>query len=229
MPKSLRINKTLQRHIHSISSGISDGKVYSPKDVPRFVFLCGANRSESRVSERREAILEFAARHLPHSKVFLAEKVFLVLKGEGHTGNLLDIEQRISEFADDIIIVLESNSAFSELGAFSHKTLRKKLIVINDLKYQSSKSFVNLGPIQAITEARKANGILWYDMLPTGIAERDSVGSVFSPLYQLLKEPLSSRATRLKLEDLNPANNFNKNTVMFVHDLLHQGNRISLR
>ena len=78
--------------------------------------------------------------------------MFLTLQKEGHKGNILDVEHDISEFADHIIIILESPSAFAELGAFAHAKLRNKLIIINDKKYESENSFINLGPIKAIRE-----------------------------------------------------------------------------
>ena len=54
---------------------------------------------------------------------------------------------------------------FCELGAFSiNKELRKKLIVINDYNYRKSGSFINLGPIKAISEIADGKQILYYKM-----------------------------------------------------------------
>ena len=73
-----------------------------------FVFICGANKNENEISNRRKAIIDFAKLNLPNTEFLLAEKVFEFLKIEDNKQNLLDIEHTISEFSDFILIVLES-------------------------------------------------------------------------------------------------------------------------
>jgi hypothetical protein len=192
-----------------------------PKDITKFVFLCGANKDKSTISERRKALLEFSQQHLPHTQFFLAERIFTTLRTEEHKGNWLDLEHDISMFADNIIIVLESPSSFTELGAFSHDKLRSKLIIINDSQFKKEESFINMGPIKAVCEASSDENILYYKMSDDGIDRLDSIGDVFHPLYELLKEPLKGKITRIALNDCNPAANFNKTSAMFVHDLIY--------
>ena len=62
----------------------------------------------------------------------------------------MSLEHQITAIADKIVIVLESESALCELGAFTHKDLRKKLVVINDSRFRASESFINTGPIAAL-------------------------------------------------------------------------------
>ena len=164
---------SIAKSIRLLKDAIETSLVHRPKKTFRFVFLCGANKKKDEISERRKALLDFASKNLPHNKFFLAEKVFHFLSKEGHRGNLIDIENQISKFSDHILIVLESNSSFAELGAFSHKELRKKLIVINDKKYESAESFVNLGPIKAIEEVSGKANILNYNMREDGIYSLD--------------------------------------------------------
>jgi len=54
-----------------------------------------------------------------------------------------------------------------------------------------------------------------------GVHKRDAIGDVFSPLFELLKEPLSGRATPISLDSCNPAKQFDKHSAMFVHDLIY--------
>ena len=134
---------------------------------------------------------------------------------------MLDIEHEITQFADHIILVLESPSSFAELGAFSHNELRKKLIIINNSDFMSSESFINLGPLKAIEESSGKENIIYYKMSDDGVYRLDSIGDIFSSLYNLLKDPIKGRSTPLTLDDCNPASKFNKHSAMFVHDLIY--------
>lgn len=218
-------NKTsLKEELLSLSKAISNSRVLTPKDVSEFVFLCGANENASNISARRRALMKFAQTQLTDVQFFLAENVFSTLKKEEHEGNLLDIEDRIAEFADKIIIILESESAFTELGAFSHEKLRNKLIIINNSKFIDSKSFINMGPIKAIEETSGKDRIIYYKMREDGIHKIDSIGNVYAPLYEILTkrhQRRSSSITPISLDDCNPGINFNKNSAMMVHDLIY--------
>lgn len=216
----IKNKKAAKKNIELLKNSISGSRVYLPKDISKFVFLCGANKNKDTISERRNALINFSNKHLPHTQFFLAEKIFSTLKDEGHKVNILDIEHEISNFADHILIVLESPSSFTELGAFSSKALRNKLIVINDSKFSTSPSFINLGPLKAIEESTSKNNIIQYKMKVDGIHKVDTIGDVFSPLFELLKEPLKPKASALKLELCNPANQFDKISAMFIHDLV---------
>ena len=154
---------------------------------------------------------------------FLAENVLPVLKKEGHKGNILDIENEISVFADKIVIVLESPSTFTELGAFSHEKLREKIIVINDSKFKDSKSFINVGPIEAIKEASKENQVIYYKMRKDGVHRLDSIGDIYGSLYEILKKKRrrGSNFTPITFGECNPGINFDKKSVMMVHDLIY--------
>lgn len=214
-------HSSISKRILLLKKAINNGQVVRPKDVSKFVFLCGANKPDGTVSERRRAILEFAQKNLPHTQFFLAEKIFPLLQKEGHKANLLDIEHSISSFADKILVVLESNSSFAELGAFCHIELRNKIIVINNIKFKDSKSFINLGPIKAIEEDSGSENIILYNMNDDGINKLDAIGSTFSGLFNILKEPLTEKPVSLKYAEINPAINFNKDSLRFVHDLIY--------
>ncbi|MGE0482499.1 MAG: retron St85 family effector protein [Gammaproteobacteria bacterium] len=221
MLEQLRSNALIRATISSLRSAIERKQVYRPSNIAKFIFLCGANKAPEAISERRRALIAFAERNLPHTQFFLAEKMFAILQKEGHRGNLLDIEHQISLFSDHVVLVLESPSAFAELGAFSHNELRKKLIVINDVQYKDAPSFINLGPIKAVQEATGDNGLLLYPMHPDGVTKLDAIGSVYAPLFELLKEPVITRRTPIAPDACNPAKTFDKISAMFLHDVLY--------
>ena len=214
----LRRKRLIKERVAFFRKKLESGSIIRLKHVSKFVFLCGANKDENSMSERRKALMAFSKEHLSNVQFFIAERIFSELK---HEGNILDIENDISEFADVVLIVLESEGAFTELGAFSHEKLRKKLIIINDKKYEKSKSFVNLGPIKAIEEAKGKEYIISYKMKETGVQVRDAIGDVFNPLFELLKEPLPYKSMAMQPSLCNPALLFNKDSIMFIHDLIY--------
>ena len=119
------------KQLNSFRATVEKYEIWRPTDDVQFVFLCGANISNGIPSRRRQLLLDFSSKHLPYAKFFLAESIFQILEAEGHKSNLLDIENDLSAFSDFVVVILESESAFCELGAFAtHAELRKKLIVI---------------------------------------------------------------------------------------------------
>lgn len=199
---------------------VSTQNVWSPLDDIDFVFLCGANISEGIPSRRREALLNFAKKQLPNTQFFLAEDIFDTLRKEGHKKNILDVESDLFDLSDYIIIILESESAFCELGAFAAKNKdRSKIIVINDSRHYKSRSFINIGPIQAIRESSNPANIIYYKMDNNGRIDGDSIGSTFAHLNRILyRKP---RTRRSRVEPLNPTTYFTKTTVRFLHDLIY--------
>ena len=140
MFKEIKTKKLIHERVGSLQRAINNSRVSLPSNISKFVFLCGASKSPIELSERRKALIEFSKEHLPHTHFFLAERMFSTLKDEGHKGNILDVENHISAFSDYILIVLESPSSFTELGAFSHDTLRNKLVVINNIDFKNKDS-----------------------------------------------------------------------------------------
>lgn len=198
---------------------LSESDIFRPKEDIQFVFLCGANIADNIPSKRRQILKDFSSRHLPDAKFFLAEQFFKVLQAEGHKTNWLDIENDLFEFADFVIVVLESESAFCELGAFAtHVKLRKKLIVINDEEHKKSKSFINHGPIKAISELTDEKHVLYYKMDDDGKFYGDSIGEVFSELYKLISKKPKGKRERVNKYDPNKF--FTKDSLRFIHDLV---------
>lgn len=195
-------------------------EIWRPIEDIQFVFLCGANINPNLPSKRRQNLIDFSRNNLSHTKFFLAESIFDVLKAEGQEDNILDVEKELSELADHVIVVLESESAFCELGAFAaNPNLRGKIIVVNDINYKDEDSFINLGPIKAINEQSKGKNILYYKMLNEGKISGDGIGHVYNDLHAILHKEPDKRRTRIKACDPNIY--FNKDTVRFVHDIIY--------
>jgi hypothetical protein len=113
------------------------------------VFLCGgADRTL-----RDELARYLRSRHKDELDVFYAEDVWSRVNNANSAGNALELEHRLAEVADLIIIVLESAGAIAELGAFAAvPQLRKKLLPIVDKKYARDDSFINMGPIRWVNQ-----------------------------------------------------------------------------
>ncbi|MEZ5617925.1 MAG: retron St85 family effector protein [Rhodocyclaceae bacterium] len=182
----------------------------------QLIFLCGANRETGIPSARREAIKRFIETMSDDYRVIYAESVFAELMKMGHRRNALDLEHEISALADKIFIVLESPSAFCELGAFAHHSLREKLVIINDSHFKPDDSFINTGPIAAAAEAKAP--ILWYPMAPTGIHSLDGIGATFMGIKEAIDSKPLSGSFRVP-EDLSELT-ASKISLYFVHDLV---------
>jgi len=105
------------------------------------VFVCGARPSEDHLGAR-DRFLDYAKTQLSQFAFFRAEDVV------SEIADLLSLEDRLARFSDCIILILEGESTFAELGAFSlSEGLSRKLLVINDAQYRNSGSFIARGPI----------------------------------------------------------------------------------
>lgn len=112
----------------------------------KLIFTCGA-RPNLAAPGGRDRLMEYAKRHIPDCRFFMAEKFFEVFQNI-QKKDLLSLEDQLAEYCDCIIIVLESESAFAELGAFSIKDeLAKIILVINDVDHKDSESFIAQGPL----------------------------------------------------------------------------------
>lgn len=117
------------------------------KPSSALIFLCGGDIKQK--STGRQLLLNYAKKQISDCHFFLAEDVFKLMEEKNH--NLLDTENILAEYADCILIVLESDGAKVELGCFAgNEKLSSKLIVINDDKFKKEKSFINLGPLDKI-------------------------------------------------------------------------------
>jgi len=127
------------------------------------VFLCG-KKPDSKNPGGRDQILDYVKKHEKNFRFFIAEKFFEHYKSLDNL-NLLDIENNLAKYADCIIIVLESEGTFTELGAFSlNKDLVKNIMLINSDKFKNNDdSFVTLGPIAKINKESNFKPTIYTD------------------------------------------------------------------
>ncbi|MGK9452354.1 retron St85 family effector protein [Acidithiobacillus caldus] len=182
-----------------------------------FLFLCGANKPDGTPSARRESIKQFIESLSKNHHVIYAENVFNELSSIGNKKNILDIEHELSELADKIIIVLESHSAFCELGAFSSQEIRRKLLIINDSNFKNKKSFINIGPISAAKAAKSP--VIYYPMSHYGVEHIDGIGATFASVKKSLEK--TNRTIRnITIKNVTTELKPNKYTLYFIHDII---------
>lgn len=147
--------------VSELASEIHRGRTLLRKDSI-IIFVCGANSTKSRKSNREE-ILDYVARHLAEFRFFRAEEVFDAL--DSHSiPDLLSVEDNLGNYSDCIILICESESAYAELGAFAlSESLVRQLLIVNDEKFRSSNSFINLGPISKADKKSKFKPTIFTD------------------------------------------------------------------
>ncbi|WP_038053124.1 retron St85 family effector protein [Thioalkalivibrio sp. ALJ1] len=215
---------TAYRTISLLEQTIGQRRVALQDGGPRLIFLCGANKLDQTLSERRVALRAFIQTHVPNSHVIIAEDFFRARLQHPKRGkrarNLFDIEKDLSDISDHILIVLEGEGAFCELGAFSHEELRKKLLIVNNSAHAQSNSFINLGPIAAIEAATPYPSVAWYPMEPHGKEEGDGIALTFPLLIRAIKKTGSSRTKKIGKDALDPSMGPSKVRLLFLHDLI---------
>lgn len=149
----MRDDKSIQNEIYT--------KLYKRDvDYSLNIFLCGADTT------KKDTIRDLLNTEFKKDAKFNAvypEFIFSSLYGKGGS-NLLELEDELANYVDVIILPLEGIGTFCELGAFAvNKTLLPKIIAINDIKYKSNKSFINLGPIDLIKSNNPSNLIFYND------------------------------------------------------------------
>jgi hypothetical protein len=188
----------------------SSKRIYLRKDA-RIVFVCGATSTHNRISQRAR-LLENFNRHLPQFRFFRAEEVFEALGGQSAI-DLLTIEGDLCGYSDCIIIICESESAFAELGAFAlNNDLIKQLLVINDIRFRHSTSFINLGPI--------AKADKYSIFTPTVYANFEAISLAIPQIIQRLDKIPHSRRQQLSIGDSQFLELSSKQRLLLVADIV---------
>ena len=135
-------------------------KLYQ-KDVDRTmnIFLCGADTGKT---DSFRHLLNNEFKKYARFNVVYPEFIFATLLNKKDS-NLLELEDELARYVDLIIIPLEGQGTLAEIGAFTvNKKLLPKIIVINDIKYKNSKSFINLGPIDLVKK-QNSNHLFYFE------------------------------------------------------------------
>ncbi len=139
-------------------------KIYSKlykKDVDNTIniFLCGADTGKT---DSFRNLLNKEFKKYAKFNVVYPEFIFATLLNKKDS-NLLELEDELASYVDLIIVPLEGQGTLAEIGAFTvNKKLLPKIIVINDLKYKNSKSFINLGPLDLVKK-HNTNHIFYFE------------------------------------------------------------------
>lgn len=171
---------------------------YPSGDYKFFIFLCGAAKTDP--FSRRVIFEKYLRENYPFYEVFLAEDYFMHI-GDSQI-DLLTHEQFLTEFADCIMIFLESESAFAELGAFSgDEQVSKKILAINNKKFKNVKSFINLGPIELIKKNSKYPKIV-YSNFDAVLETADQVIEQIEKIYKARPNYFEIRLSSKNLPDI---------------------------
>ncbi|MCX6121992.1 MAG: retron St85 family effector protein [Ignavibacteriales bacterium] len=127
------------------------------------VFACGAKPNVTNPGGR-DRVIEYAEKNLTQFQFLMAERFFSFFQNHDRI-DLLSLENKLAEFSDCILIILESESTFAELGAFTNSDeLAKIALVINDIKHDKSDSFINLGPLAKINKISNFRPVIQANM-----------------------------------------------------------------
>jgi hypothetical protein len=156
------------------------------------LFVCGA-ASRTNGESMRAQFIHWAGPNLPQCIFLFAEEAYrnTLFHDPPETLNLAVFEAIIAEASDCVLIFPESVGSFAEMGFFSgSSTVRRKTLVANDLCYQATDSFANLGPIAAINSKSF--------LRPTIHLQRVDGVVDFAPLKERL-ERLLNRSHRIRI------------------------------
>jgi hypothetical protein len=134
-------------------------KQYHFRRAKRVAFLCGGQESA-----RRTRLSEYIARRRPDFLVFYAEDVWPILTDQDDA-NALEMEAQLAQLADIVIVIVESEGTFAELGAFSlSQELRSKLLPILPIEHRTAQSFIAKGPVKWIDRESAFGPSIWTDL-----------------------------------------------------------------
>jgi hypothetical protein len=200
----------------------NSGGAFQIRDL-HFVFVCGGSLEPSS-GTMRSAFLSWVSAKFPSLVPIRAEAAFqkTQLLDPSEFPNLARFEKLIAGVADCVVIFPESEGSYAELGLFSNvRDIRKKILVVNKIKYQSSNSFLQLGPIDEINAGSRFRPALHLD---PNIPPVD-----FTPVKTTLVERLKYRERRKKLAPWEYANLDMQQKLVVSHELIRLFGKISVQ
>lgn len=172
---------------HCVSSGYTF--LYANS---KLIFTCGA-RPNLLSPGGRDRLMAYAEKHIKDCHFFMAEKFFEVFQNK-YKKDYLSLEDQLAEYCDCIIIVLESEGAFAELGAFSIKDdLAKIILVINDIEFKKSTSFIALGPLAKLDKVS--------DFKPSIFINTKSILTAASEINDRIQKIIKTKNMRLPIKN----------------------------
>ncbi len=196
-----------------IYDAIQKNECFLEKDA-LIVFVCGKDIKKE--DSKRKIFLDYAEKHFQGFHFLLAEDLFSSINQSQKQPkqDLLTIEKRLSDYSDCILLILESESTFAELGAFAvNDDLCQKIIPVNDQIFSKDPSFINLGPLTKIDSCKNGLG-------QTISANMESITHCFGEIQKRLGNIQKMRRKRLKFKTIEELNNKAKERLLLVFDLV---------
>jgi hypothetical protein len=184
-----------------------------------FVFVCGGTSP----SCMRSQFLKWVGPEFPSLVPILAEAAFqkTQLVEPSEFPNLSRFEKLIADVADCVVIFPESAGSYAELGLFSNlREIRKKILVVNELRFQASNSFLQLGPIDEINTKSRFRPALHLD---PNAAPLD-----FGPVKTTLVERLKSRGHRKRVSPLKYNDLDMQQKLVISHEIVRLFGKVSM-
>lgn len=185
------------------------------------IFTCGERPNQSNPG-KRSLLMKYAQSNLTEFNFFIAEKIFDVFQGDKKI-DWLSIEEKLANYSDCIIIILETESTFAELGAFMMKdSLADIVLVVNDIKYSNSDSFINLGPLKKLETHSKFK--------PVVNTKYNNFGRCFIEIEERLQTIKRDYNKRIEIRNFDEFDNLiPKTKLLFILDLISLFSPISYK
>lgn len=158
------------------------------------VLLCGGAVPEKVRPEDPEppfkSIRHRIVKCFPDYEIFRPEEIDN-WQADGVFKNLMDFESDLASICSLIVVILESEGAIAELGAFSQLgDFKKKLVVIVSDEYADRDSFINLGILRYILRDHET-GVKRY---PWDVkSPKEATDDVVSDMIEDIKEELDGQ------------------------------------
>lgn len=164
---------------------------YKPSDSA-IVLLCGGLADANMSSDRSyHSFRDALVHHYPVGPYeFFRPEEIQEWKEDGVFYDLLDYEKELGAICNLVVIVLESEGSFAELGAFSQMPdLKNKIHVINSEKNSLEKSFINLGILRHLEETTGLHPRVYpWDISTPSTINKDLMQDVVDDISEQLKE-----------------------------------------
>lgn len=203
----------------------------SIQNRPPQIFLCGGPlpKPGEAPASLRAVLMEHLQTDYPElrSSVILAEDAasWYHSPKSPRFPNLVNLEEQIGALSTLILLIVESAGSIAELGAFSFiPSLREKLSVVLETRYQNERSFIMDGPVAMLERESEADGgaSRWYalDWLKDTKEQTISDSDAIRVADKIVKEIFNPA-----IRDLNDSELFRVNKI--EHQILLIGDLVS--
>ncbi|WP_250623063.1 retron St85 family effector protein [Pinirhizobacter soli] len=175
-----------------------------------YVFLCGGtiNIRSAQPTSLRDAIYRGLAENQEIEKRIRLAEHYKDWSNDGVYTDLVEFEKHLAELSSLIVLVLESAGSIAELGLFSAiEQYSDKLLLYVASNYYEETSFIRLGPIKYLEEA-KGNFAHYYPWLKEVANELIFDAEYATSLAEEFRQTVSDRLDRPTQERTFDKNNW---------------------